>query len=247
MVIYPSVRLRGSRECLLLIHGYTGSPYEMLYISEGINRRLGWTVWAPRLPGHAASREEFLRTGARDWLRGARENLIDMMWGCDEVVIGGLSMGGIIATILAVEFSLKKMILYAPAFTTVYQKYVPLMKLMAIFKKYEMKKNPPPEEKDPIKEKLRREYWSYNFYRQGLEFFKLQRMGLGVMGRFDGESLIVVSKEDRTVPMEVVDILEERLGGDKEFVILEKSSHVVTVGEEKERVLKETLRFLEGS
>ncbi len=245
MVIYPSVTLQGSDKCLLLIHGYTGSPYEMIYIARGVNEKLGWTVRVPRLPGHASSSEDFSKTRWRDWLRRAKDEYMDLSVSCSEVVVGGLSMGGIISLIIGVEFKVKKLILYAPAFTTVFQKYVPLIYLLSLFVNRFPKKEEPAPFEDPIDEMLRKEYWRYNFYRQGREFFKLQRIGRKMLGRFEGESLIIVSKGDMTVPIEVLEVLKD-LGGKKRVVVLEKSGHVVTKGEEKERVLEETIDFLEG-
>ena len=245
MVIYPSVTLTGSDECLLLIHGYTGSPYEMIYIARGVNEKLGWTVRVPRLPGHASSGEDFSKTRWKDWLRRAMDEYMDLSAGCSKVVVGGFSMGGIISLMIGVEFGVEKLILYAPAFTTVFQKYVPLIYLLSLFVNRVPKKEEPSSFEDPIEEKLRREYWRYNFYRQGREFFELQRRGRKMLSEFEGKSLIIVSKADMTVPIEVLDVLKD-LGGEKRTVILEKSGHVVTKGEEKERVLEETIAFLEG-
>ncbi len=246
LIIYPSQVLKGSKRCFLLIHGYTGSPYEMMYIAKGVNRELGWTVRVPRLPGHASFTEDFLESGRRDWKRRVFDEYLDMKSECEEIVVGGLSMGGILSVILAERFGVNRTILYAPAFLTVFQKYVPIIAFLSTFLKKTRKRNPPKEEDDPVKRMLRENYWVYNFYKQGWEFFKLQFEGRKVLPSFSGDALVVVSKSDRTVPIDVKDYLDREMGGTKKFVVLEKSQHVVTVGEEKELVLEETLKFLRG-
>ena len=246
LVIYPSRTFKGNEKCFLLIHGYTGSPYEMIYIAEGVNRELGWTVRVPRLPGHATYTEDFLETGKRDWKRKVFDEYMEMRSECEEVVVGGLSMGGILSVILASKFDVKRIVLYAPAFITAFQRYIPLTMVLSPFLKKTKKKYPPKEEDDPIKRRLREEYWVYNFYKQSWEFFKLQFEGRKALFKFSGEALVVVSKSDRTVPIAVKDYLDQKMGGRKRFVVLEKSQHVLTVDVEKEQVLEETLKFLEG-
>lgn len=246
LIIYPSQILKGNKKCFLLIHGYTGSPYEMMYIANGVHEELGWTVRIPRLPGHASFTEDFLETGRRDWKRKVFDEYLDMKSECEEIVVGGLSMGGILSVIVAEKFAVKRIVLYSPAFLTVFQKYVPVIALLSTFLKKSRKKNPPKEEEEPIKKMLRENYWVYNFYRQSWEFFKLQFEGRRILSRFSGSALVIVSRSDRTVPIAVKNYLDRKMGGTKKFVVLEKSQHVVTVGEEKEIVLKETLEFLRG-
>ncbi len=245
MAIFPSQLLQGSNKCLLLIHGFTGSPYEMMYIAENVHERLGWTVRVPRLPGHATTSEDFMRTGRRDWKRRVIDEYYDMKNYCSEIVVGGLSMGGVLTVILAVEFEVRRILLYAPAFLTVFQKYLPVIFFTSLFVNRVRKKEPLQViEDDPVRERLRQEYWSYNYYRQSREFFRLQFEGRKSLENFSGKALVVVSRSDSTVPIEVKDYLEKKLGGEKEFLVLERSPHVVVTSEEKEIVLERTLEFL---
>ena len=57
----------GSQVGVLLSHGFTGTTQSML----PLGRRLagaGYTVSAPRLPGHGTSPAYMATTGARDWV-----------------------------------------------------------------------------------------------------------------------------------------------------------------------------------
>lgn len=86
----------------LLIHGLTGMPNEMRPI-ERVVEELGCTVSVPMLAGHGAGQKELLATGWKDWLETSRQALNELCKTCDAVVVGGLSMGGLIPISLAIE------------------------------------------------------------------------------------------------------------------------------------------------
>jgi carboxylesterase len=65
--------------------------------------RLGCTVEAPLLPGHGATHRELLATGWSDWLGGARLATDRLAARCDTLVVAGLSMGALLATLLAAD------------------------------------------------------------------------------------------------------------------------------------------------
>ncbi len=92
----------GVKVGVLLIHGLTGMPNEMKPIAQ-LMEQIGCTVDVPMLPGHGAGHEELLDTGWKDWLDGARQSLNRLSETCDQIVIGGLSMGGLFPVLLALE------------------------------------------------------------------------------------------------------------------------------------------------
>ncbi len=55
------------------------------------------------LPGHGATHRELLATGWKDWVDGARQGLNRLSERCDQIYVGGLSMGALMPVILAVE------------------------------------------------------------------------------------------------------------------------------------------------
>src|SRR5580700_3443891 len=83
----------------LLIHGLTGMPNEMKPI-ERVLGELGCTVSVPMLAGHGAGQKELLATGWPDWLGSARKALSELSETCDAIVVGGLSMGGLLPILL---------------------------------------------------------------------------------------------------------------------------------------------------
>jgi carboxylesterase len=86
----------------LLVHGLTGMPSEMRPVARHLSA-LGYAVDTPLLPGHGGTQRELLQTGWNDWLAGAREALRRIAERSQPVIVGGLSMGALIAVLLAAE------------------------------------------------------------------------------------------------------------------------------------------------
>lgn len=89
---------RGPDACLLL-HGFTGSPWEVRPLGEALAAR-GMRVVAPRLPGHGTTPEAMLGVDFRDWQACADEALASLS-GHRRVFVAGLSMGALLALRLA--------------------------------------------------------------------------------------------------------------------------------------------------
>jgi carboxylesterase len=86
----------------LLLHGLTGMPNEMRAIEKALES-IGCDVEVPMLAGHGATHKELLKTGWKDWLDSARQALNKLCERCDQVYVGGLSMGALMPVLLAVE------------------------------------------------------------------------------------------------------------------------------------------------
>ncbi len=64
----------GDRTAVLLVHGFTASPYEMRLPAEHLARR-GHPCLAVRLPGHGTTPEDLARQSRQDWLQTVEEGL----------------------------------------------------------------------------------------------------------------------------------------------------------------------------
>lgn len=110
-----TLRLAGGRTGFLLIHGLGGTPAELRLIARGLHAS-GHTVHCPQLAGHCGSEADLLATGWRDWVRSVHEECDRMRGVCDRVILGGLSMGAVLAIHMAAErpFDVDGLALYAP-------------------------------------------------------------------------------------------------------------------------------------
>ena len=80
----------------LLLHGLGGTPVEMRYVAMGL-ARAGVTVSCPQLAGHSGSVEDLRDSRWQDWLASAEAALDALRCRCDTVIVGGLSMGAVLA------------------------------------------------------------------------------------------------------------------------------------------------------
>ena len=93
----------GGRTGVLLIHGLGGTPIEHRYVATGLARR-GYTVSCPQLAGHCGSYADLRATGWKDWYASVETAYRQLCKSCDVVIVGGLSMGAILALHLAAEY-----------------------------------------------------------------------------------------------------------------------------------------------
>lgn len=94
--------LEGGRSGVLLIHGLTGTPMEMKLLGKGLNRA-GFTVHGMQLAGHCGSADDLLATGWHDWYASVQQAADDLRDKVDQLFVGGLSMGALLALKLAAD------------------------------------------------------------------------------------------------------------------------------------------------
>jgi carboxylesterase len=94
--------LPGGRVGVLLIHGLGGTPVELRFVAQGLNRA-GYTVYSPLLIGHGGSEELLNTTNWQDWYRSVEEAHDLLKERCDIVLVGGLSAGAMLALHLAAQ------------------------------------------------------------------------------------------------------------------------------------------------
>jgi carboxylesterase len=92
----------GQRVGVLLVQGFTGSPASMVPWGRALAGR-GFGVAVPSLPGHGTTWQQLNRTGWADWYGEVDRGFEKLRANNDQVVVGGLSMGGALALRLAAE------------------------------------------------------------------------------------------------------------------------------------------------
>jgi carboxylesterase len=86
----------GDGRGVLLIHGFTGTPFEMRHLGRRLHER-GMTVACPLLPGHGGSAAALARTTYHDWFGAVERAFYELRERCERVAVAGLSMGGLLA------------------------------------------------------------------------------------------------------------------------------------------------------
>jgi carboxylesterase len=106
--------LEGQQGKALLLHGFTGTPYEVRPLAEVFHRQ-GYAVWAPLLPGHGGDGAAINQTTLEQWNHAIMDTYEEMS-GEGPTVVSGVSMGGLLATLLASKHPVDALVLIAPAF-----------------------------------------------------------------------------------------------------------------------------------
>lgn len=90
----------GAATGFLLCHGLTGSPASLRPWAERL-AAAGLTVDLPLLPGHGTTWQDLNTTRWPDWFGTVERAFLRLRGHCDDVFVGGLSMGGCLALRMA--------------------------------------------------------------------------------------------------------------------------------------------------
>jgi len=106
----------GNEVGVLLCHGYTSTPQSLRPWAEHLAEQ-GYTVRLPLLAGHGRTWQELNRTTWQQWYADLDREYADLTKRCEVVFAGGLSMGALLATKIALEHpQLEGLVLINPMF-----------------------------------------------------------------------------------------------------------------------------------
>lgn len=233
-----------SGRAILLIHGYNDTPASL----DGIARALhaaGWTVRLPLLPGHGRSLDAFDAWTAEELLAQARDEYAELRATHATVVVGGLSMGGAIASWLAAETEADGLVLYAPMLFVPQQMQVAVStaRLWGLFTKY-LAGGGRRSVLDPEAGKRTISYGCST--RRSLEALQQIANGVGVrLGFIHAPTLVIQSEQDNRLPRAQSVHAIARIGArDRTVEWTTGAGHVLTVDYGWERVAARTVEWL---
>ena len=88
------------KKAVLLLHGMTGSPFEMKQYGKNIHKA-GFDVFCPCLPGHGKDIQNVKKIKWQDWFNFAEEKYKELKQSYSEVYLGGICMGAVLALAIA--------------------------------------------------------------------------------------------------------------------------------------------------
>ena len=88
--------LQGGNHGVLLIHGFTGSPAELLLLGQYLQMK-GLTVLCLRLAGHGTDEQDLSHMTKDDWLASVYDGYSILRGCCDKISVVGHSMGALLA------------------------------------------------------------------------------------------------------------------------------------------------------
>lgn len=225
----------------LLIHGFTGSPNELLELGEFLTGH-DITVSIPVLPGHATHSADMFNYTWRDWYGCVTTAFGEICGCCEEVFVCGLSMGGTLALHLAAHQRMNGVIaLSAPVHFPKWKKIA--VRTLRNVIKYQYKRTGEDIHDVSAKAKLG-SYRRYPVYAVD-QLFRLVDHVYEDLPEITQPILIMHSKQDHTIDFSnAVTVFASVSSEDKRKVDLQQSYHVITADVEKERVQKEVLAFI---
>jgi carboxylesterase len=231
----------------LLIHGLSGTPYEMRYLGERM-ASAGARVCGVKLAGHAGAPEELGATDADNWYQSVVDGFERLRPFHDPIVVVGLSFGAVLGVRLALDQreSVAALALLSPAF---FLKPIPtlVLKLLQISKPLTKAVYLHSSSSDIYDATARRIHPSAHLMPLTAPIALLQ-LSASLKPKLAGivqPTLLIHSRQDHTCPLKNLEFLESRIGPNvKRSIVLEKSYHVITVDIEKELVAQEVIDFL---
>jgi carboxylesterase len=255
-----SIRLAGGRLGFLLIHGLGGTPMELRYLAQGL-ARLGHTVHIPQLAGHCGTARDLRATSWADWYASVDAEHTRLAARCDTILVGGLSMGAILAVHHAAcrKDEVSALALYAPSLwldgwgMPRYAALFNLVKMKWFADMFAFAERHPWGVKDSrLRALIEQAIKSGDSSRAGiaavpgslmLEMRWLTRQVRDEIGEVRQPTLIVHPREDDRASLRNLFYLQRSLRGLTETVVLDDSYHLVTLDRQRQLVVARTLEF----
>jgi carboxylesterase len=226
---------------VLLVHGFTGSPKEMRWMGEYLARG-GYSVLGVRLAGHATDPDDLLRVSWQDWLSSVEDGYHLLKGVSKDIVVAGLSMGGVLTLLFAANFQVSGLI----AMSTPYElppdprmRFLPLLwRFMPTFPKGK------PDWQDPKPAEDHVDYPDYTT-KAIIELVHLVTEMQAALPRITAPALLMQSRKDSSVSYDNMEKIYTHLGSqDKEMVTFENSGHVIVRDMDKNQVFETAAGFI---
>ena len=245
-----------------MVHGFTGSPFEMRPLGEWLSAR-GWAVEGPCLLGHGGTTRDLAATRWPDWL-GSVESAVERLEahvGQGRVAVVGLSLGGALTLELArrrlaTGSPLPTIAALAPALwlSPGAMRFEDLVHrhLGALVRAFTFRAALPKISGSDLSDVAMRKA---NGIAQGTAgmplaaLHSLVELGQSLrprLGEITTPTLLVHSPHDHTIPYACSTFAHSHLGGPSRLVTLDKSHHVITLDVERDRVFTEVGRHLDA-
>lgn len=229
----------GGPHGVLLIHGFTGTPQGMREWGESLNEK-GYAVSGPRLPGHGTRPEDLHDVTFADWVAEAERAFRGLIERCEQVFIGALSMGSLIALDLAARFpaDVAGLALVNPFLFT----KDPRAKLAPLIGKIPLLlKGVFDDVADPTRHELGYPKLSSKASASMLAAAARVR---GNLSAVKAPTIVFVSKQDHVVDNDCARAVIAEVGSaDKELVWLDRSYHVATIDYDRQIIFDQSAGF----
>ncbi|ACG74754.1 alpha/beta hydrolase fold [Anaeromyxobacter sp. K] len=239
--------LPGGPDAVLLLHGLTGSTFEVLPVAERLHAA-GMRCLAPRMAGHAGGPAALGEVSYTEWIAQARRDL-ERLAGARRTFLVGCSMGALVACALAHDHPARAdgLVLLAPALELQLQgRLGALLGRLGPLRRVVIPKAAGSDVRDP---EMRAANPAFPGVPLGAvaELAKLARHVDAQLPGIAAPALVIAGGHDHTVTLGGARRVARRIGsGPAALRVLPESWHLVGIDVERERCAEEAARFLEA-
>ena len=255
-----SLIFEGGEIGFLLIHGLGGTPVELRVLAKGL-QKAGYTVHCPQLPGHCGSEDDLKHVSWRDWVAGSEAALDHLRKRCGTVVVGGLSMGAVVALQVArnkpadvAGLSLLGATLWYDGWAIPWYGF--LLRLLIdtpVGQRFRFVEREPYGIKDErTRRMIKAAMERGNSAEAGLlgtpsqavrEMWRLVKSAKAAVPEISQPALVMHAREDDVAGLSNALYLQRHLAGPVKLVVLEDSYHMITIDRESALVIAEVAAF----
>jgi carboxylesterase len=244
---------RGGPTGILCLHGLTATPDEVRWLADHL-AGAGHTVSAPRMAGHGTHHRDLQHTRWGDWYTSALDAYYVLRAQCERVVVGGLSMGALVALLLAASQPVDGVYALAAPLELSGARSRRTVRLVGSVRPFV----PMPDDTnfprrlrteqlrrgEPNRGRVRYDIWSTQAV---VELYDLMDVVRGQLGQVTAPACLVYSEADGTVPVYNRDLVAAGLGSAQvETHTLKDSGHILTQDSECEAVFATVADFVAG-
>lgn len=222
----------------LIIHGFTGGPYEVDPLARFLKENTDWHIEVPTLPGHGRNLD-LKDISYRKWINTAEDVLKKLNREYDSIYLIGFSMGGMIASYLAAKYKVDNLVLLAPSgkFLSLRQMTLDIASVATDGMRGNLGKN-------KLYQHYKKKMGAIPF-KANIEFVKLVKFTRRYLKKVKTPVLIAQGQQDGMVPYKTAYYLDKEISSkQKEVVFFERSRHLICLGDDKDTLNQMVYEFL---
>lgn len=246
------------KRAVLLFHGMTGSPFEMKKLGRALYEA-DFDVYCYCLPGHGTSPISIKSVRWEDWYISSTGHYRELAKKYDEVFLGGLCMGAVLALCIASEYQDVKGILslsttlYLDGWTIPWYNFLMPIGIHTIIRYYY---SFPEREPYGLKnEKLRKKIASLqkantvaldNYPMSCIyELLKMSKFAQKNMLKVKTPVLLMHAKEDDLTSPKSAEFVYKNISSSiREYIELENSYHLIVMDNDRDFVFEKSIEFM---